>query len=197
MTILPNVMIVDDDKAFRDSLQRALRSEPYRLVFADSAVHCLEVLTGLDVQVIVSDRSMPGINGAELLEHLHSSRPNIVRIMLSGDLHLKNAIEAINVCHAFRVLQKPCSVSMIAMAIREGLQCAEQLRASKRLLEVLQMQAHYIRSMDQPLIPSEHESPTFEESDGEDLDEVLKAAVKQVEEIEALLTAKSKKKPLH
>jgi response regulator RpfG family c-di-GMP phosphodiesterase len=78
--------------------------------------------------------SMPGMGGIELLAKVKSLYPQTIRIMLTGHADLENAIEAVNTGQIFRFLTKPCSVSVLEFALRQGLRQYELLQAERDLL---------------------------------------------------------------
>ena len=62
-TVAPTVLFVDDDSHILNSLMRALRSESYRMFFAEGGQAAIDLLETEDVNVIVTDLGMPEING--------------------------------------------------------------------------------------------------------------------------------------
>lgn len=76
------ILLVDDEPANLRILSRALGVE--RTETVGSAEEALERLAEGDFQVIVSDNSMPGISGVELLETVNDRFPRVRRIMFSG-----------------------------------------------------------------------------------------------------------------
>src|SRR5580658_2140484 len=91
---------VDCAGSGQDALQRIKRDGPYA--------------------VMVADRSMPGMNGVELLEKARQLAPETVRIMLTGDTEQQAAIDAINRGQAFYFLAKPCSGEALIEAVESG-----------------------------------------------------------------------------
>lgn len=192
----PRVLLIDDDAFIRESVKRTLIREPYELLVAESAQVALEIIEALPVQVVVSDQKMPGIKGTELLKHIHDSRPEIVTILFSGEATLGTALEAINVCRVFRFLQKPCPPATLALTIREALKHHSLVAQSQRLLELVQMQAAYIRNIEPEMGSSgAHEKGqvhTIRTEQEYDLNALIQRATEEVESIEQALQRVSK-----
>lgn len=81
----PTVLVVDDDPAIRRMLLRMLRSRPLRLVEAADAHAALSVLEAQDVAVLISDETMPGMNGVALLGVVRERWPAVARVLFTGD----------------------------------------------------------------------------------------------------------------
>src|SRR6185503_4709946 len=62
-----SVLIVDDDTMFRESLRASLEHEGFRVLEASTGDEALHVMADERVEVLVTDLSMPGLNGIELL----------------------------------------------------------------------------------------------------------------------------------
>ena len=184
-TEVPTVLLVDDDPFLLESVSRSLRAEPYRLLVASSAEECLTTLEATEVDVLISDQKMPGALGTDLLEYVRSSRPETIRIMMSGETSLALALQAINECGVFRYLSKPCPARDIAMAIREGLLQREFVGQGKRLLELVAMQASYIRACEEG--EEREPAPIQKYQKSYDLEALMREAVEEVEKNERAL----------
>jgi two-component system cell cycle response regulator len=124
---LPTLLVVDDDAFMREVLIDALESEPWRILSAGSAEEALALLARHPVQVVLSDQSMPGMQGSELMARVSRDYPQTVRLILSG-LSGPSELEAIErACaagQADRHLVKPWA----AGALREDLRAAFHLQ---------------------------------------------------------------------
>ena len=85
--------------------------------------------------VMVADMHMPGMSGLDVLEEAARTAPDTVRIMLTGNLDQKTAMDAVNLGRVFRFLTKPCDARQLADAIRAGLRQHQLLVAEQELLE--------------------------------------------------------------
>lgn len=90
---LPNVLLVDDDPDVLVLARRALRPDGYELLTAASGEEALALLHGRRFSAVISDFSMPGMNGAELLAEVARQQPATLRVIVSGQ-DLNPAMEA-------------------------------------------------------------------------------------------------------
>lgn len=119
------VLLVDDDKNLLQGLMRALRSQPYTLLTANSAEEATFLLKSNTIDVVVSDECMPGMRGTEYLQWVAKNFPKTVRILLTGNPSPDTAVRAVNQGQVFRFLTKPCRDWDLAMAIRDAIDLRE------------------------------------------------------------------------
>jgi DNA-binding NtrC family response regulator len=116
------VLIVDDDANVRNGLLRVLRQQPYQILTARTAADAILCIKKHAVDLVVSDDQMPGMSGIELLTWVAAHRPDIIRIMLTGEATTGSAIQAINEAKVHRFFTKPCNHVELAMTIRKALE---------------------------------------------------------------------------
>ena len=85
--------------------------------------------------VVVSDLRMPGMNGIQFLARVRQISPDTVRIMLTGQADLTDAMEAVNQGHVFQFLGKPCPPEMLGRALESALEQHGLIQAERELLE--------------------------------------------------------------
>jgi DNA-binding NtrC family response regulator len=154
------VLLVDDDPAVTESYRRSLRREPYELLTASSGIEALGMLKRARVHAVVTDEKMPEVSGTELLKVLRSKYPDVMRIMLTGQASVQVACNAINIGEVHRFLLKPCSGVELAVAIRDALKLRKVQAQPGGMVELLKMQAAYIRHLE-----SEHPGISHVETD--------------------------------
>lgn len=127
------ILLVDDDQAVLDALCRQHRKH-YPLTAACGPEAGLAAISSDGpFAVVVTDFQMPGMSGTQFLTKARALDPDMIRMMLTGQVDLKTAIEAVNCGNVFRFLTKPCDPEVF----RGGLDAAlEQyrLRHAERLL---------------------------------------------------------------
>ena len=91
------ILVVDDEPYVLRAIQRLLKSRDADVLTAPNGLQAIQMLKRNEqVAVVISDQFMPGMGGAELLEHIRQDYPDIVRVMLTGNNDLATAVEAIN-----------------------------------------------------------------------------------------------------
>lgn len=115
------VLFVDDEDKILRAWRRSFMNEPYNMLFAKSAEDALKIMQGLKISVIVSDYSMPEVDGLQLLYKVKELYPSTVRILVSGQATLEVASAAINRCAINKIFQKPCNTIELGLSIRDGI----------------------------------------------------------------------------
>ncbi|MCE5264032.1 MAG: response regulator [Deltaproteobacteria bacterium] len=92
------LMVVDDEEGVRRSLKKVLEKDGYRIVLAESGEEALSIIRddGCDIETVISDYRMPGMDGLETLIEIGLMNAEITRIMLTGYATMASAIEAVN-----------------------------------------------------------------------------------------------------
>ena len=126
------VLIVDDEPDIREMLCD-LFSMDYDCAAASSAEEALEQLHAGEFNLIVSDITMGGMSGIEMIPHALAASPETVVVMISGMQTIESAIEALRV-GAFDYIMKPFDLRQVEAAVLRALEYYE-LRATKRRYE--------------------------------------------------------------
>lgn len=121
---LPRVVFVDDDANLLRSLERALRPrrDDWDMAFVGSAEAALAACADHPVAVVVTDMSMPGMDGFDLVRSLNQRSPATRCIVLTGVADLQMATDIINTARVFRFYTKPCPVERLVTGIEEALE---------------------------------------------------------------------------
>ena len=100
------ILIVDDDEVIRDVLYELFGQE-HLCHTAATAERALEWLEAEPYDVILTDISMPGMSGLELLAHIRQRQPNTPVIIITGIDYQQYSGDLINRMGAFDYLVKP------------------------------------------------------------------------------------------
>lgn len=100
------VLFVDDDPGVLRAFVRTF-GRKYALLTAGSGKEALEVLSSRPVDVIVTDYSMPGMSGADLLREVAAGHPGLGRVMLTAYADVPEVLECRAAELASAVLPKP------------------------------------------------------------------------------------------
>ena len=107
------ILFVDDEPMVLKGLQRTLRKmrQDWDMTFASSGSEALAVLDKKPMDVIVSDLRMPEMDGGRLLAEVKKYHPNVVRIILSGQLDQEMTLKSVQLAH--QSLSKPCDAEIL------------------------------------------------------------------------------------
>ena len=121
---LPPVLVVDDEKNMRLSLQTVLKDEGYAVRAAESAEEALQILAREEFFMIITDARMGGMSGYEFLNKIREQWPDLPALMLTAYATPKLAVEAIK-AGAIDYLAKPFAPEELLHAVAR---CAERHR---------------------------------------------------------------------
>jgi DNA-binding NtrC family response regulator len=100
------VLLVDDEKDFVEMLSLRLEEIGERVTSAFSGRECLKILEKKDIDVVILDILMPGMDGIATLKEIKSRFPLVEVIMLTGHGTTESAVEGMKL-GAFDYLLKP------------------------------------------------------------------------------------------
>ena len=79
---IARILIVEDDKLFRDTIAEFLESRDYVVIKASSGFAALEILESNRFDVIITDINMPDGNGLELLNAVRRTNPDMPNVII-------------------------------------------------------------------------------------------------------------------
>ena len=91
---MPNLLIVDDEKGYREVLSAVFGAEGYSVVTAAGGNAALELLNSEPIDVIISDVRMPDMDGIELLRKVRSIDADIGMVLMTAFGTIDTAREA-------------------------------------------------------------------------------------------------------
>ena len=122
-------MLVDDEPMVATALRSFLELETaWRILTFTDPLQALDTLREDDVDVLVTDFMMPGLDGVSFLRQAREIRPLASRVLLTGYADKTNAIRAINEAGLYYYLQKPWDNEQLKMVIRNGIERAALFR---------------------------------------------------------------------
>jgi DNA-binding NtrC family response regulator len=122
---MPRVLIVDDDDAIRDTLYELL-SEEYVCQTAETAEKAFARLEADAYDVVLTDISMPGLSGLELLGHIRQKFPDTPVIIISGIGDQEHAQGLIRL-GAFDFLLKPFKLEVVEKSVKRAVEYRRRL----------------------------------------------------------------------
>jgi DNA-binding NtrC family response regulator len=116
MNAQKKVMFVDDEEGVRTSWNRYLTAHGFDVTTAEDGAKAISKLRDEEVDVVVSDLKMPGVDGIQLLEWIHSKRPETQFILLTGygNEEVERTVRDLG---AFDYLNKPISPDTLAAVV--------------------------------------------------------------------------------
>ena len=121
------ILVADDDETIREALYEFL-SEEHRCQTAETAEEALALLEAQPFDLVLTDISMPGVSGLELLGHSRQKYPDIPVIIISGIADKAHAEGLIKI-GAFDYLLKPFRLENVEKSVKRALEYRRQLLA--------------------------------------------------------------------
>ena len=143
-----NILYVDDEPQ-NLYLFRSFFEHDYNVLTAKSGGEALELLQNQEIQVLLADQRMPGINGIQLLETVAREYPATVRVLVTGYADIDVVIDAINRGAVYRYLSKPWDIEEIKATIRNALEVYELKRKNQTLIGSLRRKIEELNFLNQ------------------------------------------------
>ena len=132
------VLLVDDEAPFVEAMERRLAKRGLDVKTAFSGDEALQRLKQLkNIDVILLDVKMPGMDGLETLRNIKKSHPLAEVIMLTGHATVESAIDGMKL-GAFDYLMKPADIDHFTTKIMEA---AEKRRQQEQKIVEARMKA--------------------------------------------------------
>lgn len=113
------LLVVDDEEANRDSLERIFVKEGMRVIKASSAREALEQLRRCRIDVILTDLMMPGTSGADLLRAAKELSPDTEVVLMTAFGTVEVAVQAMR-DGAYDFVEKPLKRMSIVKSVRKA-----------------------------------------------------------------------------
>lgn len=141
------ILIVDDEIVLLESLRRGLKSRGYLVLEAPNAQEALNLLHNSVIQVdlVITDYAMPGMDGLELLQKIRESHGNLPVIMMTAYGQKELIIDALrNRCDSF--IEKPFTLTQLLQEIERAKTHIIQNTNHQQLTKMVPMFVHQVRN---------------------------------------------------
>jgi DNA-binding NtrC family response regulator len=125
-----HLLVVDDEPNIRRILQVAFDKVGYKTLIAEDGAHALAMLQSEPVDVVLTDVTMPGITGYELLREIKSKRPDLPVIIMTAYGTIPQAIQAIR-DGAFEYVTKPFDLDVVKKTVQAALAAPAPQKSSR------------------------------------------------------------------
>ena len=131
---MERILVIDDERAIRNTLKEVLEFEDYQVEVAQNAEEALEKLKEKAYNLIYCDIKMPGMDGMELLQMIKNDEllENVPIVMISGHGNIETAVEAIKK-GAFDFIMKPLDLNRLLITTKNALDHKSLLQETKVL----------------------------------------------------------------
>jgi len=133
-----NVLLVDDEIQLAEELKWQLESRSYKVNTASGGAEALKILKEIEIDVLLVDINMPGMDGIELIQAALKIVPDLQCIIITGHADLETAVDGMRL-GAINFLCKPKEVvaNVLDAAIEEGMKKLKLIRTVREEKERL------------------------------------------------------------
>ena len=147
---MSRVLVVDDDDTIRDTLYELL-SEQYVCQTAETAEKAVARLEADAYDVVLTDISMPGLSGLELLGHIRQKYSNTPVIIVSGIGDQEHAQGLIKL-GAFDFLLKPFTLEVVEKSVKRAIEYRKRLLESSSEQRTLEAETNQDETSDWKIV---------------------------------------------
>ncbi len=115
------ILVVDDEPNYQIVLSELLRDEGYEVFTADSGTAALPIVRDTDLDLVLSDMKMPGMDGIEFMRKIKEFNKDLPVILITAFAEVEKAVEAMHL-GAFTYLAKPFSNEQLLASIRKAIE---------------------------------------------------------------------------
>ena len=116
----PRILVVDDDANQRTMLATYLDNHGFKTFEASKGIEALDVLSGQEVELMVTDVQMPGMSGLDLMKKVREDHPSLPILIITAYGDIKEAVAAVK-DGALSYLQKPIDLEELIDTLRHTL----------------------------------------------------------------------------
>ncbi|PYN45726.1 MAG: hypothetical protein DMD95_07745, partial [Candidatus Rokuibacteriota bacterium] len=124
------MLIVEDDEIFLRPLQRTLEVAGYEVLVVRSGEDAIDLLKNDDVDLVLTDKRLPGIDGVEIVRRIKADYFNLAVVVMTAYGTIGSAVEAMRL-GAEDYLVKPFDAAEVLMVLRRAIEFHE-LKAANR-----------------------------------------------------------------
>lgn len=124
------ILVVDDEPEITSILSDLFAGQ-HDCTTAGSAEDALGLLAANEYELVVSDITMPGMSGLDMIPHVKSCAPNSVVVMISGVQTVESAIDALRL-GAFDYVMKPFDLRQVEAVVKRALEHRDLIVAKQR-----------------------------------------------------------------
>ncbi|HEX2396435.1 MAG TPA: sigma-54 dependent transcriptional regulator [Bacteroidales bacterium] len=129
---MANILVIDDEKSIRNTLQEVLEYENHKVDLATNGAEGIELFGSNSYDIVLCDIKMPGMDGIEVLEKLHEKAHDVPIIMISGHGNIDTAVEAIKK-GAYDFIEKPLDLNRLLVTMRNAMERNDLVSETKVL----------------------------------------------------------------
>lgn len=113
------ILLVDDEAEFIETLGKRLTRRGLSVLLANSGQEALDLIAAQEIDVVVLDVKMPGMDGIEALQKIKALKPDLEVLMLTAHANVEVAMRGMEL-GAFDYLMKPVELDDLLYKIQDA-----------------------------------------------------------------------------
>jgi len=136
---METILVVDDEKNYLLVLSAVLEEEGYEVLTAPGGFEALEIHKASDLDLVLTDMKMPGMDGMELLERIKAYDPDLPVIMMTAHGTIDKAVEAMQK-GAYTYVLKPFDNERLILYVKKAVAGFQVVKDNRRLRHAAESQ---------------------------------------------------------
>ena len=133
----PNILVIDDEAIALSNMSHVLIKEGYDVTTCKDGESGLQALRNTRFDLVLTDLHMPGIDGMDVLQHVHVTTPEIPVIMITGHATLDSAVEAMK-RGAYHYISKPFRLDEAREIVKSALEFGRMKNENRELRQTIE-----------------------------------------------------------
>ena len=139
---METILVVDDEKNYLLVLSEVLQDEGYEVLTAQGGHEALDIQKSSDLDLILTDMKMPGMDGIELLENIKALDPDLPVIMMTAHGTVDKAVEAMQK-GAYSYILKPFDNERLTIYVKKAVSLYQVVKDNRLLRETVESQYRF------------------------------------------------------
>ena len=136
---METILVVDDEKNYLLVLSAVLEEEGYEVLTAQGGFEALEIHKASDLDLVLTDMKMPGMDGMEFLERIKAYDPDLPVIMMTAHGTVDKAVEAMQK-GAYTYVLKPFDNERLILYVKKAVAGFQVVKENRRLRHAAESQ---------------------------------------------------------
>jgi len=128
---MERILVVEDEASIRKALEMGLSSDDYKVDVAADGNGGILKSSMKEYDILIADLCLPDMDGLEVIEKVKQNSPEIIPIIITGNVSIESSIEAIHL-EVSDYLEKPLTMEAVKNSIKKGIKKRGQKRKNMR-----------------------------------------------------------------
>jgi two-component system NtrC family response regulator len=139
---METILVVDDEKNYLLVLSAVLEEEGYEVLTTVSGLEALEIHKSSDLDLVLTDMKMPGMDGIELLDQIKAMDPELPVVMMTAHGTVDKAVEAMQK-GAYSYILKPFDNERLILYVKKAISIYQVVKENRRLRHAVESQYRF------------------------------------------------------